>query len=349
MKLRLEQLNAHLGGALTPLYVVHGDEPLLVQEAADAIRNAARGQGYNERECFSVDARFDWDGWRLNAASFSLFSGRRLQELRLETTKLGEAGGKALRIYAERPPEDALLLVICARVDAAAQRGGWFKALDAAGVMVQVWPVAGRQLPGWIKERMHARGLRPTAEAVGLLAQRVEGNLLAAAQEIEKLYVLFGTGTITAEQMIAVVTDSARYSVYDLVDAALVGRADRVVRILAGLRSEGVETILVSWALHREISLLYLLKFQIDGGTSSAAALAQNNVWEKRKPVLHAVLQRLSTSLCRRLLLACARVDRVVKGADEGDPWDELLRLGLGLAGKTQFVGPSGPNRTELA
>jgi DNA polymerase-3 subunit delta len=227
-----------------------------------------------------------------------------------------------------------VLLITAGKLEPAALRSRWFAALDEAGVTVQAWPVTTRQLPGWIQERMHRRGLRPTSDAVNLLSERVEGNLLAAAQEVEKLHVLYGAGSISAEQVLTVTSDCARYSVYDLVDAALAGQADRVVRILRGLRHEGVEATLVSWALQREVRLMACLSFDVGNGLPMEAALDRKKVWEKRKPLLRCALQRLRNPACRRLLCACARVDQLLKGAGAGDAWDELLGLSLSLAGK---------------
>ncbi len=334
MRLRPEQIGVHLSKTLAPLYVIHGDEILLIQETAAAIRDGARRRGYSERECLTVDAKFDWNSLALVSDSLSLFARRRLLEIRLDTAKPGPIGAKALTAYAKRPAEDVVLLVVCGKLEPAAQKSAWFLALEQAGVVIQIWPVKSSQLSAWIEQRMGQWGLRPTREACELLVQHVEGNLLAAAQEIDKLHILFGTDTVSARQLLAVIGDSARYSIYDLADAALGQQAERVVRILRGLQSEGVATVLVAWALHREIRLLALLNFAIGRGASEATALAQNKVWEQRKPLVRQARRRLPTPACQRLLQQCARVDRVIKGVDAGNPWDELLRLSLGLAGK---------------
>ena len=334
MRLRAEQLTVRLNHRLAPLYLVYGDEPLLVQETADSIREAARAQGYHERECLTVDTGFEWNTLLAAAHSPSLFAAQRLLELRLGTAKPGDLGAKALMAYAARPAEDAILLVTGGKLDRTAQQSRWFAALDTAGVVVQLWPVEARQLPAWIERRMLARGLRPTAEATAWLAQRVEGNLLAAAQEIEKLHLLFGSGAITLEQLLAVVGDSARYSIYDLVDAALSGDTERVVRMVNGLRGEGVEAVLIAWVLHREIRLLSELAFETGAGLALEAALTRHTVREKRKPLLRRALQRLPVKACRGLLRDCARVDRLLKGVGDGsNAWDELLDLSLRLAG----------------
>ncbi len=334
MKLRHEQLDAHLRQGLAPIYLIHGAEPLLVQETADAIRDAARRQGHGERECLTVEAGFDWNRFLETAASPSLFTPQRLLELRLEQSKPGDAGAKALRAYAQRPAADATLLIRCGKLDAATRKSRWFTELEKAGVSLQIWPVEARQLPAWIEARMRAKGLRPGPEATALLAQRVEGNLLAAAQEIDKLQVLFGNATISVERLSDVVGESARYSVYDLVDAALAGNPERTLRVIHGLRGEGVEIALTSWALRREIGLLATLAFECANGAGVEATLTRHRVWEKRKPLLRRALGRLPLPACRRLLRRCGKLDQQVKGIESGDPWDETMQLSLALAGR---------------
>lgn len=331
MPLRPEQLAAQLGKGLAPLYLVYGDEPLQIQEALDAIRRAARAQGFGEREVFAVEAGFDWNGFMQSAASSSLFGDRRLLELRLGNHKPGDEGGKALMAYAERPPPDAVLLISADKLDKSVQKTRWFNALDSKGTLVQSWPIEIKQLPAWIETRMRRQKLNSTPEAIALLAERVEGNLLAAAQDIDKLYLLYGSDSIDAEKLLAVVGDSARYTIFDLTDAALSGQAERVVRISDGLRSEGVEPVLALWALHREAALL--TELVAAGPAGFEATCAKLRIWDKRKPLLRQTLNRLGRDGCRRLLPQCAAVDRVVKGAAPGVAWDELLKLALELAG----------------
>jgi len=343
MRLRAEQFTAHLAKPLASVYVVFGDEPLLVQESTDAIRQAARAQGYTERVSLTVETGFDWNTLEQNAANQSLFADRRLLELRMGAAKPGDAGGKALYRYAQRPPSDVVLLVSCAKLDAATQKSRWFTALDKAGVTIPLWPVNQQQLPRWIEQRLVTRGLHPDREAVALLAERVEGNLLAAAQEIEKLHLLLGPGNVTAQQVLAVVSDSARYTVYELVDTALAGQPGRMVRILNGLQDEGVDIVLVSWALHREIELLNRLAFAASQGQAPETALSHNKVWENRKPLLRSALRRLPLQTCRQLLNGCAQLDRVVKGAEPGEPWDVALQVAMQLAGRAlQIPSESG-------
>ena len=332
MRLRPDQLAAHLRKALARLYLVFGEEPLQALEAADAIRAAARERGH-ERDCLTVETGFDWNSLRQQACSPSLFAPLRLLELRMGNAKPGDAGAQALSAYAARPPEDIALLITAGKLDWNTQKSRWFAALDEAGVVVAAAPVEPQQLPGWIERRLRSRGLDPVPEAVTLLAERVEGNLLAAAQEIEKLALLADDRELTAQAVLAAVGDSARYSIYDFVDAALLGQPERVARILDGLRDEGIEPVLVNWALHQESRRLAMLAFARSRGQALEAALAEQKVWEKRKPLLRQASQRLALTDCRRLLRACARTDRTIKGAETGSPWNALLANGLRLAG----------------
>ncbi len=332
MRLRPDQLAAHLRKALARLYLVFGEEPLQALEAADAIRAAARERGH-ERDCLTVETGFDWNSLRQQACSPSLFAPLRLLELRMGNAKPGDAGAQALSAYAARPPEDVALLITAGKLDWNTQKSRWFAALDEAGVVVAATPVEPQQLPGWIERRLRSRGLNPAPEAVTLLAERVEGNLLAAAQEIEKLALLADDRELTAQAVLAAVGDSARYSIYDFVDAALLGQPERVARILSGLRDEGIEPVLVNWALHQESRRLAMLAFARSRGQALEAALAEQKVWEKRKPLLRQASQRLALTDCRRLLRACARTDRTIKGAETGSPWNALLANGLRLAG----------------
>lgn len=334
MKLRPEQLAGALGRGLAPLYLVYGEEPLLAQEAADAIRAAARAAGVDTREVFAVEAGFDWNAFATAAASLSLFGGRRLLELRLPSGRPGDEGGRALRAYAADPPADTVLLVLAGKLDAATQKSAWFTALETAGVGVACLPVEARALPEWLARRAAARGMRLAPEALALLAERGEGNLLAAEQELEKLYVLYGREPIDAPTVLDVVGDSARYSIYDFADAALEGDAARVLRTLNGLRAEGEELPLALWALAREVRLLAQAAADAERGLPADASFARLKVWEKRKPLLRKALARIGVREARRLLAGCARVDRQLKGAEPGDAWDTLLALALRLAGR---------------
>ena len=332
-QLRPEQLEKQLGAALAPIYFINGDETLIVNECADAVRNAARTRGFSERQVFSVEPGFDWDSLLAAGDSLSLFSEQRLMELRLPTGKPGREGTRVLRDYAERPAQDTVLLIISGKLEAAARRSKWVQALDKAGVSVTVWPVDIAHLPAWIEQRMRAHNMQPSRDALRLLAERVEGNLLAAAQEIEKLYLLNGSGPLGLERVTELVTDSARYDIFGLVDAALGGDALHAQRILAGLRGEGIEPVLVLWALSREIRSLAGMARELHGGAGMAQVMASWRVWDKRKPLISGVLQRIRGRQWWSLMQHCAQIDRVAKGRAAGSAWDELLQLTLRLAG----------------
>ncbi len=196
-----------------------------------------------------------------------------------------------------------------------------------------MWPVDARHLPLWCEKRLHAKGMHASPDGIRLLARHVEGNLLAAAQEIDKLYMLYGAAVLSDEQLEEAIADSARYSIYDLADAALAGRADRCLRIIEGLRNDGNEPVLVLWALTREVRSLAKMRFAMDKGRSLGAVLSQNKTWEKRKPLVTRALQRIDHTLCQQLLGDCARIDRVIKGIEAGNAWDDLLVLSLGISG----------------
>ena len=333
MQLTPENLDAHLATQLAPVYFISGDEPLRVMEAADAVRAAARKQGYDEREVLTVQTGFDWDSLLSGAGNLSLFSQRRLIELRLPTGKPGTEGARTLRTWAEQLPEDTLLLITAGKLDPAARKSKWVQALDRAGAVLFVWPLNAREFNAWVAQRMRQRGLEPTAEAVTLLAERVEGNLLACKQEIDKLCLLQDGGVVDADAILSQVSDNARYDVYGLVDSALSGEAARSVRVLQGLCAEGVAPQVVVWALARELRQLAAMTAVVANGQPVAQVLTRYRVWASRKTVVGKAVTRLAVGECHAMLQQCAHIDRVSKGQAAGKVWDELLQLCLQLAG----------------
>jgi DNA polymerase-3 subunit delta len=318
---------------LQPIYLLSGDEPLQLMEAGDAIRRQAREKGFGEREVMHVESGFDWGDLLAASGSMSLFAEQRLLELRMPTGKPGKEGGKALVEYAENPPPDTLLLITCGKLDRSQQNSKWYKSLDKAGATLTVWPIEPAALPGWVTQRMRARGLQPTQEAAQLLAERVEGNMLAAAQEVEKLLLLYGESAIDAAQVEEGVADSARYDIFELVDTALQGDVVRTTRVIQGLRGEGVEPVLVLWALLREIRAMEQMAEALAQGHPIDAVMEQHRVWNKRKAPVRAGLQRHSLKRWQLLLRRAGRIDRMIKGIEPGNPWDELLQLTLLMAG----------------
>ncbi len=333
MRLRADQLDAQLADALSPIYLITGDEPLQLGEAADAVRRAAREAGYSSREILDVGKGFDWNELAIEANSLSLFAEKRVIDLRLSSAAIGRSGSQALVEYAARLPEATLLLVTAPRLDRSQQGSKWVKALEKQGVLVQIWPVDEQRLPAWIEQRLRKKGLIPEAEAVSIMAERLEGNLLAAAQEIDKLLLLNGPGPLTAERLLESVADSARFDVFGLVDSALMGRPAKVTRILAGLRAEGVPAAVVLWALAREIRQLAGMAYALEQGRSIDQVLASHRVWNQRKPVVRQGLARLRRRRWQQLLALCARGDRTIKGQERGDPWQLLEGIAVTMAG----------------
>lgn len=343
MQISTEQLGNHLRRGLASLYLVYGDEALLVREAVDAIREKAQAQGYAERQLMSVEPGFDWNGLIASSRSLSLFSERRLLELRLPTGKPGEAGAKALAELAADPPADTLLLVVCGKLDKAVRASRWVEAIESVGVAVAAYPIETAQLPGWIARRLQAKGLKPGPGVAQLLAYHMEGNLLACDQEIEKLALLHGPSEINVGDIEGALSDSARFTVFGLADAALKGEARAAARILESLRAEGVEPVLVLWALAREIRELARLAARVAAGEPEERALEAGKVWSRRRPLVKQALKRLKAPEWFGFLRQAARVDRVIKGRAHGDAWRELQALALAVAGlKTPGLRVSG-------
>ena len=339
MKLRLDQLSSHLRRGLAPIYLISGDDPLLVRDACDALRQQAQTAGCTERTILNVDSGFEWSALLGACMTGSLFADRQLIELRMPTGKPGDEGSKTLMSYAAKPVVENVLLIITGKLDAAAQKTKWFGAVESSGVVMQIWPLEPHQLPGWVAQRMRNKGMQPTQEAAELLAMRVEGNLLACVQEIEKLHLLHGSVAITAE-MVLDVADSARFDIYALADSALAGDAGRTARILARLREEGVEAILVLWALTRDIRTLAMVAAAHQNGVSVDACLTSLRVFEKHKPLIKKALFRQGgqgTLVWQAALQHASVIDRINKGAAAGNVWDELLQLSLTIAGRPLF------------
>ena len=279
MKIRAEQLQSHLSKELLPVYVISGDEPLLAQESADAVRLAARNKGFSGREVFHGEGKFDWSQLHNEANALSLFAEKKIIEIRISNGKPGDKGSKALCELCANPSPDNLLLVILPKLERSAQNSKWVKALEAVGAHIQVWPVTGDQLPRWIKQRLLESNITANQQAVEILAERVEGNLLAAVQEIEKLKLLAIEGKVDAIMMSSVVADSARYNLFEFVDKVLAGDAQSAARSLRGLHSEGTDAIPLLWAITRELRILIKASEQISRGENRDWALKNAGVW----------------------------------------------------------------------
>jgi DNA polymerase-3 subunit delta len=332
MRLYPEKLAGQLQQQLLPVYLVSGDEPLLVQECCDQIRQKAREQGCSEREVIDGGvSSFNWQDLLHSAASMSLFAERKLIELRLPSGKPGAEGSSALCEYLDIASGEDVLLMVSGKIDKQSTNSKWYKALDKAGATIQVWPVDAGNLPRWLQQRVRNAGMSIDGEALQLLCDRVEGNLLAAVQEVEKLKLLATDARITVQTVTAAVSDNARYNMYDMTDNALKGAADASLRMLHGLRAEGSEPAVVLWTLARDIRTLYEAQLACDKGQGAQQALSTQGVWSSRMPFMQAALARHDTDSLSLLLQQAAQVDGSIKGFADGKPWDNLERLVLGL------------------
>ncbi|MFC5429640.1 DNA polymerase III subunit delta [Paraburkholderia denitrificans] len=356
MQLRLDALEPHLAkglaSGLAGLYVVYGDEHLLAQEACDRIRAAARAAGFTDRSVFTVERGFDWSSLLGASQSMSLFGDRQLVELRIPSGKPGKEGVDALKTLAESARSaanpDVLTLVTLPRLDAATQKSAWFSALAEAGVALKIDPVERAQLPNWIGQRLAQQGQRVAPgedgrRALQFVAERVEGNLLAAHQEIQKLGLLYEQGVLSFEQIHDAVLNVARYDVFKLNEAMLTGDVGRLARMLDGLRGEGEAAVLVLWAVVEEIRTLLRIKRGVAAGKPLAMLLRENRVWGPRERLIGPALSRLTDAALERALAMAARLDRQVKGlsaqargewrnALPPDAWDGLFELAMTVA-----------------
>ncbi|CAB3749679.1 DNA polymerase III subunit delta [Paraburkholderia solisilvae] len=348
MQLRLDALETHLAKGLAGLYVVYGDEHLLAQEACDRIRAAARASGFTDRNVFTVERGFDWSSLLGASQSMSLFGDRQLVELRIPTGKPGKEGAEALKTLADAANPDTLTLVTLPRLDAATQKAGWFTALADAGVALKIDPVERAQLPNWIGQRLALQQQRVAPgedgrRALQFMAERVEGNLLAAHQEIQKLGLLYPAGSLTFEQIQDAVLNVARYDVFKLNEAMLAGDVGRLSRMLDGLRGEGEAAVLVLWAVVEEVRTLLRIKRGVAAGKPLAMLTRENRVWGPRERLIGPALSRVTEAALEKALTLAAKLDRQVKGLSGStpgnrlndpppDPWAGLFELAMTVA-----------------
>ncbi|MDD2721431.1 MAG: DNA polymerase III subunit delta [Gallionella sp.] len=332
MQISCEALPRHLASGLKPLYVVYGDALLLAIEAADSIRAAARTAGYEERETLIAEQHFKWGELRSSAQSLSLFSSRKVLDLRIPSGKPGTEGGKALQEYTENLSDDVLTLITLPKLDWTTQKSQWFGALSKQGVMISADDIPRPQLPDWIAGRLGRQQQTADQPTLDFLADRCEGNLLAAYQEIQKLGLLFPAGPLTFEQVNESVMDVARYDIFKLADAMLSGDAARYAHILDGLRAEGTGTPLVLWALCEDIRTLGKLLYTTRNGGNLGDALRSQRVRRERQSLIEHAVRRVKLAHVERALQHAAKVDKIIKGLKSGDVWDELLQLGLRFA-----------------
>jgi DNA polymerase-3 subunit delta len=332
LRLPFRQLERSLAGSLARVYLVAGDEPLLVDEALEQIRAAARKAGFDSRELHATDRSFRWAELEGQADNLSLFASRKIVELRMATPRPGDAGSRTIAELAERDDPDTLLLIgVAEKLDSSAARAAWVKAIEQHGVVVEIWPIERAELPQWVKQRATAAKLKLTAGAAQLLAERVEGNLLAADQEIKRLALTAAGREIDEAEVLESVANNSRFDVFALGDAVLAGDAPRAFKILGNLRDEGVAPVLISWSLVRDVLLLARLERAQRHGESVDAALMRSGVWRRRQPLVKQALRRFRKERLRDLVAQAASLDAAVKGAGAADPWNAVTGLMLEL------------------
>jgi len=332
MQISSEALPRQLASGLQPLYVVHGDALLLVIEAADSIRAAARQAGYTERDTLIAEQYFKWDELQNSSQSLSLFATRKVVDLRIPSGKPGTDGGQALQEYASHLNEDVLTLITLPKLDWTAQKSQWFSALLKHGVVISADDIPRQQLPAWIAGRLQRQQQSADTATLEFLADRCEGNLLAAFQEIQKLGLLFPAGILSFAQVNEAVMDVARYDIFKLADAMLSGDIARFAHILNGLQAEGTATVLVLWALSEDIRTLGKLQTATRNGGSLSDAMRALRVRKERQGLIGQAARRLKFPQIERSLQCAAKIDKIIKGLKHGDVWDELLQLGLRFA-----------------
>ncbi len=332
MRLNPGQIEAQLKRGLAPCYVLAGEEPLLIQEAQDAIRAAARAQGYDERETIDAERDFDWNHLLELCATGSLFAERRMIELRLNAAP-GDAGGKALKQLAETPPADVLLLVIAGKLETRARNGGWYAALERAGAGCYAWPLRAAEFPRWLNQRLQSAGLRADADAAALLAQRTEGNLLAAAQEVIKLALLHPSGALDLAAVTASVADAAHYGVFDWIDKLMAGDGLGAVRGLSRLRQEGEALPALVAVLAMDLRKLAQAAALYARSGDARAAMAAARVFKMREPAFGRILARVRLRQVLGWLQRLSGIDVMLKTGQEAAAWEALMALALKVSG----------------
>ncbi|MBQ15065.1 MAG: DNA polymerase III subunit delta [Gammaproteobacteria bacterium] len=337
MKIKADQLSGYLQRGTAPVYWVAGNEPLLLQEAADQVRLHYRAQGYSEREILDIDKSFNWDVFSHAVSNLGLFSEQKLFDLRLNSAKVEDAGKSALQQYLANPNPDYKLLVSSPKLEPATFNSKWFKPIAAMAVVIQIWPVRPHEFTGWLRQRLRKEGITANPDALNLLADKVEGNLLAAQQEISKLKLLAKTEdeniTLEINTVMQLVADSSRYSVYDLVDSALLGDSGKSLKILAVLRSEDTYPLIILGAITRVLRSLLPLLEKIQQGQTPNGVMQSSKIWFNRKAAVGNALGRVKATLVWELLEHARLIDQTIKGLSLADTWDELSLLILKLSG----------------
>ncbi len=334
MELRPEQLAGALRRELPDILWIHGDDPLLMQDCISAVRNAFRSATNGERQRFSLEPSFAWPSFGQACAESSLFAPRTLIELHMQEPKPGKQGSEWLRRVADRPPGGNPLLIVTGKLPREVRNSAWGKALLKTGWLVSVRPLRREDLPGWIHRELKQEGLQADSEAVQMLADCTEGNLLAARQEIHKLALLHPGGQLTAPQLRELLADQSRFSVFELVDTALAGHASRALHCLQAIRETGAECIQVLWALSREVRTLHNIASAVAQGRALGAAMQDEQIWQSRTQLVSQAAKRLPLQQLDHMLLQCARTDQAIKGRNQENPWQLLENITLALSGR---------------
>ncbi len=344
MSIRPENLPRALAKGLRPLYLLAGAEPLLIQESRDHILMAARKQGFLERQIFQVDKIFDWQALQMAGMEQSLFASRKVIDLRIPTGKPGLEGSKYFVEYCKQPDPDVLLIISCGAWDTATRKTKWASELARVGELVEIWPIKASELPGWIAQRLQAAGLQADAEAVRLLADFVEGNLLAAQQEIDKISLLNSGSPITADSIRHAVSSNARFDAFRLAECLMQGKAADCLRVAAGLQRTGVAIQAVSGALIYQLSQMEGVRASIAAGASEDSAFGRHRVFQMNQPLMRQALRRIPARTLSTAFSMLAKIDQQSKGQQSGDPWQTLnqMLLSLALAGPTTGKSRSG-------
>jgi DNA polymerase-3 subunit delta len=331
MKVRAEQLAGNLQRGLAPVYLIGGEEPLLLQECCDAVREAAKAQGFIERELLQAERGFDWSLLQ-QAAAPSLFASQKIIDLRIRTGKPGRDGGKALTEWAETPDPNIILLVSCEKWDASSRKAKWAGALERAGQRVDIWPIKAAELPRWLSQRMAQHGMQPEPEVLELLADRLEGNLLAARQEIDRLALLKGAGTVSVDDVMRAVADSSRFDAFALGDHMLSGNLRDGLRVAAGLHRMDTPLPLVVGALIRELKTTEAFRLAMRGGENESVVFRRLNVWSNKQNIIRSAARRLNTRRLFGAFRQLALIDKQSKGRAGGDAWQSLDALLMQLS-----------------
>lgn len=332
MRLAFEQLSSHLERELRPLYVLMGDEPLSLMEGTDSIRRAARRNGHDERESFTAERNFNWQQLDASSHALSLFASRRLLEIHIPSGKPGTDGGKALQALAARLPQDTITLITLPKLDKSAQNSAWFSALDKVAMVVPLYAVDLERLPRWIGQRLQAQGQQADPATLEFIANQIEGNLLAAHQEIQKLGLLYPPGQLEAEAVREAVLNVSRYDVFQLGDALLEGDAARTAKILQGLEAEGVQPLALLGVLAWLLRGVTRVKLAQERGENLTGAMQKSNIWGDRQAKVTRMLARVSLRQLNAAMLKMAEIDKICKGIAQGRLWLEISRLCIGLA-----------------